>query len=212
MPTPKIWDKADTLVSDLKKNWNARVMETSDAEADWEGSIRSAVGSNTFRAFANLPNQPSRVFRDWAYDALITRGHFTELKQVLTQADYDKWLQKLVSDFARRWRKQMKCSIPFGPSYKLPNLLMKAVYLRLPRSHRQRIVRFLHIPLDRYTLVGIRNCITLPDGRMIPKSATMRFVRNDEVYKAVQQRIETLASKAGVPMIAYDYLAWDTSH
>jgi hypothetical protein len=212
MPTPKIWETADDLVVALKKDWNTRASKLRNADADWETSIESAVSGNTFRAFRNLPHRPSRVFREWAFDALITRGYLNELKKVRTQENYDQWLDKLVSDFGKYWKRKMKVSIPFGPSYKLPNLLMKVVCQRLSPTHRKRTVCFLHVPLDSYTLLGIRSCVILPNGRSIPNRATMRFVDSKEVYTAVQHYIKGLARRAGVPMIAYDYLAWDVGH
>jgi hypothetical protein len=208
MPRPKIWDDSDTLVEDMREDWTARI----GGDVDWEVSIRRAVGSNTFRAFRKLPNPPSQVFRDWAYDALITHGQFKDLRKVRTQADYDKWLQKLVSSLNRRWKRQMNIRIPFGPSFKLPNLLMKSICQRLPSSHQKRIVRFLHVPLDSFTLVGVRNCINLPGGRRIAKSASMSSIKDKREYQALQEGIRVLAQRAGVPPIAYDYLAWDVSH
>jgi len=106
----------------------------------------------------------------------------------------------------------MKKDMPFGPSYKLPNLVMKVVCKRLGAADRQRIMFFLHVPLDSYTLSGIRKFTTLPNGGEIPKSATMKFIDNPAIYAFVQQQIRELASRADVPAIAYDHLAWDRGH
>lgn len=212
MPKPEIWSSSEALVSDLKHCWSSHHFETTISLPDWERDIRRAVGSNTFRAFKKLPCRPSQVFREWAYDALVTRGYFDRLTAVSTQQDYERWLNQLVCDFKGYWQRKMMCTIPFGPSYKLPNLLMKVVCQRLSPADRNRIVLFLHVPLDSYTLSGIRNFITLPDGQPIPKTATMKFVDNHDVYSSLQNQIRELASRAGVPAIAYDYLAWDQWH
>lgn len=56
----------------------------------------------------------------------------------------------------------MGCDISFGPSLKLPNLLMKGVCVvpeEIPKPTYDRIVWFLHVPLDSYTIQAIRNCI-----------------------------------------------------
>ena len=103
----------------------------------------------------------------------------------------------------------MKDDIPFGASYKLPNLLMKEISKRLPSAQRKCIIQFLHVPLDSYTLVGISECC---DSLGIPKTATMGFVSNERFYRFVQEEIRKIARQAGVPPIAYDYLAWDSSH
>jgi hypothetical protein len=43
-------------------------------------------------------------------------------------------------------------------------------------------------------------------------TATMGFVKNTDVYEDLQGQLRRLAKKAGVPAIAYDYLAWNASH
>ena len=212
MPTPKVWNNEADLVADMKLYWEKRVLEPISSETGWQTTIRRAVGANTFRAFRNLPNRPSQVFRGWAFDALVTRGYFERLKNVRTQIDYDIWLLDLVKDLRKCWKRRMKCSMPFGPSYKLPNLLMKRVCQRLSSSQSKRVTRFLHVALDRYTLVGIRNFVMFPGGRMISKSASMGSIKSEREYRAVQEGIRKLAKSATVPPITYDYLAWNVSH
>jgi hypothetical protein len=170
------------------------------------------VSGNTFRAFRNLPARPSVTFRDWALDSLVTHEYFNRLPTTLTQEEYDDWLDHLVGDFRKYWFGKMKANIGFGPGYKLPNLLMKLVYQRLRAEDRSRILWFLHVPLDSYTLAGIRNFASLPLGRSIPRSATMRFIDGIDLYKSTQAQVRQLAAKAHVPAIAYDYLAWDQGH
>jgi hypothetical protein len=66
--------------------------------------------------------------------------------------------------------------------------------------------------LDSYTLVGIRNLVKLPDGRVISKTASMGSIKSEREYRVVQEGIRKLAKSAGVPPITYDYLAWNVSH
>jgi hypothetical protein len=212
MPTPKVWNSEADLVADLRHDGAVRVLEAISSEIDWQTTIRCAVAANTFRAFRNLPNRPSQVFRGWALDALVTRGYFERLKNVRTQNDYDMWLLDLVKDLRKCWKRRMKSSMPFGPSYKLPNLLMKCVCRRLSPSQRKRVAKFLHVALDSYTLVGIRNLVKLPDGRVISKTASMGSIKSEREYRVVQEGIRKLAKSAGVPPITYDYLAWNVSH
>ena len=212
MPTPKTWNNAESLISDLRNDWKVSGSNIEVNDQDWPTCIKGAVGRNTFRAFQKMPDKPSSVFREWAYDALVKQGRFERLKSIQTQQDYDRWLDQLVSDLRIRWKAKMNRDMPFGPSYKLPNLVMKVVCERLAVSDRQRIMPFLHVPLDSYTLSGIRKCVALPNGREIPKTATMKFIDNPATYASVQQQIRGLASRAGVPAIAYDHLAWDRGH
>ena len=107
-----------------------------NAREGWEELVRRAVGSNTFRAFRRMPERPSEVFRNWAREALVSRGYVEKLKTVRSRADYCVWLTALVSDFQKYWRAHMGTDIPYGPAYKLPNLLLKCVAVRpeLPRD------------------------------------------------------------------------------
>ena len=211
-PKPKQWPNRLALVRDLAKYPWRRHIEPSDVAL----VVRQSVVANTFRAFQRLPNKPSVVFREWGAGALETRGFLDRLRGVRSRDSYDQWLAGLVSDFREEWKREMGKAIPFGPSLKLPNLLVKALLESrlLPDSVRERIVWFLHVPLDSYTIQAVTNC---PDTsgdqiRKILNSATMRFVENQAVYDSLQKRIRSLADEAAVPPIALDYLAWNASH
>jgi len=171
------------------------------------------VGPNTFRAFHNMPRKPSEVFREWALEALCGRPDcFRNLLSIENRADYDRWLHSLAADFRRYWKRQMGCEIPFGPSLKLPNLLMKGIcgVREIPEATYGRLVWFLHVPLDSYSIQAFRNCIDVrlqtQIGR-IPPTAGMGFVKTLEVYDGLQGAIRLLAEKAKVPPIAIDILA-----
>jgi hypothetical protein len=79
-------------------------------------------------------------------------------------------------------------------------------------------VRFLHVPLDSYTIVGVKNCAKLfpqPQAEAIgkiPNTATMSFVKDKRMYDALQSGMRELVRKAGVPPITLDCLAWDNGH
>ena len=103
----------------------------------------------------------------------------------------------------------MGSKLPFGPSWKLVNLVMKRLTLELPFRHRKRIMNFLHVPLDRYTLAAVRKLVVLLHGREIPAQATMAFITNARDYASIQESIRDLAKRANVPAIAVDYVVWN---
>jgi hypothetical protein len=220
MPKPKEWDGPEDLVRDLKRykwqTWFKRE-RAKEVESDLPAIVKVAVESNTFRAFQNLPQKPSETFRDWANQAL--HGHFrSRLLTVRSQKQYDAWLSGLVRDLRKHWKKKMKRTIPYGPSWKLPNLLVKrlCLYRELPAQAIDRIIWFLHVPLDKYTILAVKNCVSsFPDPGAIgkvPTGATMSFVKNRRMYNAFQSGIKELTWKAKVPPIALDCLAWDKHH
>jgi hypothetical protein len=101
--------------------------------------------------------------------------------------------------------------MPFGPSYKLPNLLVKRLCLSNEVSQRtfKRIVNFVHVPLDSYTLQALaKSCPELE----IRATATMGFIKDRKTYERIQTQIRQLAKKAKVPPIVLDCLAWDEGH
>jgi hypothetical protein len=216
LPSPKIWSTRDQLVADLAIfPWRKEVERTEKAAAgDWEDVISRSVASNTFRAFHRMPQRPSEVFRTWALDAFVHRGFLKSLSIVSTRSEYDVWLTALVQDFQNCWQSRMGKEVPYGPAYKLPNLLLKCVALRpeLPRSQRGQLVEWLHVPLDSYTIQALRGWLTLPDGGRIPSGATMKFIRDANLYESLQSEIKGISGLAHVPPIAFDYLAWDASH
>jgi hypothetical protein len=217
MPKPKQWTDQAELIGALKRcRWGLRSSES--IPTDWTRLIRITVGANTFRAFHNMPRKPSEVFREWASKALFGRpGYFDKLLLIENRADYDIWLHSLAADFRRYWNRLMGCKIPFGPSLKLPNLLMKDVcgVTEIPKPAYDRLVWFLHVPLDSYSIQAIRNCIDIRLRERtghIPSSAGMGFVKTLEVYDGLQEAIRLLAEKANVPPIALDIVAWDEAH
>ncbi len=186
------------------------------AQSDWHSIVDGAVGANTFRAFARLPNRPSAVFREWAYEFLVAGGeHFSNLMAINSQLEYDEWLIECAGTFRRHWKRRMGSEIPFGPSLKLPNLLMKSACLwrGIPKSKSNRLIWRLHVPLDSYTIQAVRNCMD-PGGTIgrIPTSAGMGYVNDIETYLAFQELLRSLSGKAKVPPIAIDILAWDVAH
>ena len=212
MPIPKVWQTESEFVEELRLYWSSRVFARGNGEIDWPAAINNSVKGNTFRAFRKLRRQPSRVFRDWAYDALVLRRSLDGLSRVQSQSEYDGWLLALVEDLRKYWKHEMRVPLPFGPSYKLPNLLMKGLNERLQTAEFKGTTEFFHVALDSYTLAGVRNFIVLSDGRKIPKGASMGFIKTEADYQELQNGIRSLAARAGVHPIAYDYLAWDVRH
>lgn len=212
MPKPKQWASRGALVRDLAKCPWKKYLEPLDVAL----VVRQSVGANTFRAFRRLPKKRSVVFRAWGLSALEARGFLDRLRGVRSRGAYDQWLTDFVSGFRKEWKREMGRAIPFGPSIKLPNLLVKAVLESqlLPDSARERTVWFLHVRLDSYTIQAVMNRFGASGERIrrIPNSATMGFVDGQAIYDHLQNLIRSLAEEADVPPIALDYLAWNASH
>jgi hypothetical protein len=210
-PTPYEFRNAEEITRCLVRDktrlgkWFDRRISTLDEIA------RSVLSGNTFRAFPNMSQHPSAVFRRWAMAEFQNRKTVSELTTINSQAQFDRWVREFSGRFAKAWRRQMNVSIPYGPGRKLPNLLLKCFVLwdGLSRVQRAKLLSYLHVPLDSFTLIALRNCISDPK---IPKNATMKFVGDETMYNLIQEVIRDIAHKARVPAIYFEVLAWDKRH
>jgi hypothetical protein len=200
-----VFRDAEDIIGCLLRNKERIAKEFEPCRDSLEEIARESVGGNTFRAFRHLPRKPSEVFRTWASRALADDKR---LRYLNSQSDYDTRLQEFCSAFREHWQSQMGEVLGYGPSRKLPNLLLKEFlkWKDLTPDERGRLVGFLHVPLDTYGLAGIRNCV---DDPAIPVGATMSFVVGATMYNQIQAAIRAVTDQAGVPAIYFDVLTWD---
>jgi hypothetical protein len=217
MPTVALTfaSKAD-LVKRLREEGDHLREAFSKTEPNLVWLVRDSVAPNTFRGLRRGKRGPAEVFREWAYGWLGNRKAVRELTKLSCQEDYDKWLGRLATDLSRQWKKQVGLTMPFGPSRKLPNLLLNelAKWSGFSDEERGRLISFLHVPLDSYTLIAIRNCLSETEASwvMIPSSPTMRSVEHNETYVALQAAVRQIAYEAGTQPICIDVLAWNLTH
>ena len=173
--------------------------------------LRTAVSGNTWRGFQLMPHRPSVIGKQWIMRYFLSPNRQEAIRELTTQGDFDNWHESCFRSFARHWRQTMDKELPIGRGYKVVNLVMKA-YVRgdnLANAERQRLITYLHVPLDRYALVGIRQF--LPRFR-IRGSSTMSFVQDATTYQDLQAEIRRITEPAGYPPIYYDWLAWNQRH
>ncbi|MFC1533646.1 hypothetical protein ACFL7M_09815 [Thermodesulfobacteriota bacterium] len=220
MPDPYESLNRSALVEALKREKSILSNNFRHRFDDLKSLIRESIGGNTFRAFQKMPEKPSVFFREWAFDRLSTDKTIFSLQNVFSQDEYDEWIKDFAKDLYDSWKGRMgdDKAISYGPRMKLCNLLLKRVILwnKIEERNKNLLITFLHVPLDQYTLVAIRNCIDSDSERdiigKIPKRPTMNLVRNEPMYFEIQNVIRSIANDAGVPPIFLDALAWDKQH
>jgi len=151
MTKPYEWPNGTALVKDLKRE-NKNLAKWFDEREDiLREIIRVSVEGSTFRAFHHMPHRPALVFREWALKKLTSRKTILLIKGISSIKEYDTWLKGFSSSFYRHWKRKMGQFIPYRPSRKLPDLLMKRLVLWdiFTEYHRNRLINYLHIPLDR---------------------------------------------------------------
>ena len=211
-----MWNTRDQLVADLQAfDWRKEVGQTKKfASQEWEQVIRRAVASNTFRAFHRMPERPSRGVSGLGVRCICQSRAYSNPEHYFQRFR----LRHVAHETRRGFPKLLAIAhgreFQWSPLTNLPNLLLKCVALRpeIPALQQQRLVNWLHIPLDSYTVQGLRGWFRLPGGSAIPSGATMKFVRDANLYDSLQCEIKRIATLAGVPPIAFDYLAWNAGH
>jgi hypothetical protein len=146
--------EAVTLLSQDKRGlaawFNDRIPNLRDA-------VFGSVGGNTFRAFRNMRKKPSQVFRNWALQQFSNPRIVSRFENNDTQKEFDGWHELFCDLLDQYWREEMGEGLHYGAARKLVNLLLKKIVLwtEIRDDHRARLISFLHVPLDQYTLVAI---------------------------------------------------------
>lgn len=171
--------------------------------------VEKGVAGNTFRAFRNLPVRPSVTFRAWATNYIENTFHV--LSTISDASPYAQYVHDATNHLCAEWRRITYSNMGYGRGAKLFNLILKKFVCLSSLSEEQRstLISLQHIPLDSYTIIGLRS---IAPRLSIPKNATMKFVETPEQYKEFQSVIRAIAKKAGVPPIYYDVLAWNMRH
>lgn len=174
--------------------------------------VKESVGGNTFRAFhiKRFGLSPSKVYRDWVTEKL--EASVADFRRISCAEEHQEFLFRTVEGLRRHWSEATKGrhEIEFGRAAKLLNLSLKFLlrYSEIEDAERTTIIRFLHVPLDSFTLRGVH--VLLP-GLNIPRNASMGFVKDRDTYLRIQDGIRNLCAPDFYP-VHYELLAWDKAH
>lgn len=211
MPKPHIFESRGHLVQELQAASTLALAQSffGSRSETVDEVTHAGVGGNTFRAFRNLPVKPSVAFRTWTARRL--EQSVQELLAATNGASYAAYVHNHTLALVQYWRENTNSEMGYGRGAKLLNLVLKklACYAALTAEQRTRLIGLLHVPLDSYTIVGIRD---VAPHFHIPKTATMKFIRTPAQYAQFQSEIAGVATEAGVPAIYYDILAWNRAH
>jgi hypothetical protein len=176
--------------------------------------VNISVAGNTFRAFPfrkfGLTLKPSAVYRQWTVGWL--ERSLIEFRSIRTRSQMRDLFATTASRLEKHWLTctSGKHSLGFGRAAKLLNLTMKhAMWLtELTSDEREALIPLLDVPLDSYTLQGIR--MLLPELG-IPPNASMSFVRDRGQYDAIQDGIVALCGPE-LRSVDYEVAAWNLAH
>lgn len=211
MPKPYEFKSESELIEMLRREKTlVAAQEFFSAQASSVAEVvKTGVAGNTFRAFRNLPVQPSVTFRDWATS--YVKQSVAALSDLTTYSAYSTYVHEATLSLCDQWRKLTGTEMGYGRGAKLFNLVLKkfACLQSLSAEQKGALIKLQHIPLDSYTIIGLRS---VAPELSIPRNATMKYIESPQQYVAFQQKIAAIANKADVPPIYYDILAWDMGH
>jgi hypothetical protein len=209
MPKPRVFRNEEELGQCLVKA-EAKLSKWLGKRKPTAYVVRRSVGGSTFRSFRDV-KKPSKIFRGWALKSLTRWIKNDELSRISDQVQYDRWLRKESKKLRNHWNRRSRIRIKYGQRSKLMDLLMKEVVRcdELDESIGKRLVRWLHVPLDKYTLRAVRKCV---DDPRIPSGASMGFVKSRGVYEKVQKAVRDLAHDAHAAPILLDVAVWNRQH
>jgi hypothetical protein len=219
MPGTDTWSFAsrDELIAYLRaRDWKRDFREVHESIQDCGPltAIYHSVGKSTFRAFRKGNNwTPSLVFRSWAGTELV-QGGLSELQDVNSPDRYRDWALRLARSLGKEWQKRLGYKVEIPRGMKLINLLAKGLCIVSPLwpERYESIVWNIDVPLDKYSLRPLACVPELQAFGLNWPGATMGSIKDLKAYARIQDAIRGLCGKAGVPPLAYDFLAWDVPH
>ncbi len=215
------------------KSSNAIISEQKLIEELKKFKLKPAVSNYLDKANLKLKN-PNEILRKFTFDKSISRAFYYEspsiqyekwastmdayqivikLQKVKKQSDYDELLFRIANSLNNSWKVKNEngqtSKMNIGIALKITNLLMKhLVYVNL--KERKDLIRFLHVPWDKFTLQPLKS-IWLGTPRIVSNSS-QGFVKSKEQYMELHNFITTLTDKIGVKRIRYEFWAWDNKH
>lgn len=94
------------------------------------------------------------------------------------------------------------------------NLLAKGLCTVSPLwpEEYETVVWHVEVPLDKYSLRPLSCLPALSSLGIRWGDASMGAVKELKTYRKIQESIFKFCETAGVPALAYDFLAWDNPH
>ena len=168
------------------------------------------VNNTIYRAFHH--ESPSLRYAQWRWHDRAGQLQ-KELHAIDSQLAFDRFALELGESLVADWGTKNDLGAPskmnIGVAMKIANLALK--HLTFSDSNPDpRLVDWLHVPWDSFTLTPIRKIwVGQPP---IPGSPSQGFVKNLFMYQQLHALISEITKEAGIARIYYEFWAWDAAH
>ena len=165
------------------------------------------VGGETFRAFRNVSNRPSELYRTWAARVCDRLTPATLAKQGTTDETFEAWHAHLVADLQREWQSRDGARLSVAHQYKLIDLLIKWLSRHDfgDPANTKGFEAHAHCALDRQTLTKLNECLSFA----FPMAhASMGNILTSNAYVFCQDLISEFTRSCGGTPLLFDYFGW----
>lgn len=213
-PTPYVFSNREELFAAMGSDENRTSIRSffGSTSDDISCLVKLSVSGNTFRAFhlAKHGLKPSVVYRSWVSKRM--KQLVEPIQKMKCHAEMRALTIETAHDLSKHWNSETRgrSNLDFGRAAKMLNLSFKhlLVFNDFPMGDRQRLIDYLDVPLDSFTLQGVR--LLLPDLG-IPANATMKAVGDEQRYIAIQDAIRNLCGPSYSP-VHYEFASWNKVH
>lgn len=227
MPTPIIFENqkhfCESINSPDTQNKFEEFFAFPEITDDLELLVKKSVDGTTFRAFrfrTNIvPGRPSEIYR--TFTTKLLKAKIPQYGEFKSQAEFREWLIESTNELCCEWHNRtggnQAVAMGFGRGIKLLNLSVKFSlrHSSLDGDLRKKLINWLEVPLDSYTLQGIRELSKqLFVDLGISRRASMGAIKTEAQYIAIQDEIRRLCSNCGADRypIHYEIMAWNLAH
>ncbi len=181
-----------------------------------EKIINKSVEYNIFRAFRNLNDRPSQIYRTWAsdnFDSILS-----DFENVNSKEGYYLFAFKYADSLIKQWAlKTLKPDnyLMYGPALKMINLFIKTTQQSFDFRKDEK-TKYQQVPFDSFSLIPLRSIINNLTGLeykiTIPNNATMGFINTQQIYRIIMDAVYDLCLIANISPIIYDFWCWEDKH
>lgn len=165
------------------------------------------VAGNTFRAYRNHPERPSKVYRDWASDICNPIDAERLSVSIDCPGGFNNWHLSLAESLQTYWSSEQRSNLSFAHLYKLVDLFIKWLSSHSFNSTNlhQILAEQANCALDSQTLQKINQCLSMA----LPLSKpSMGDIHSRVTYDFCQRIIGDFAKTYGGTRLLFDYFAW----